>query len=151
MTYQRKRGRPIDLNTVRNVTRRRAGGDGGAWLSLEQAGSVWPSCVARQEEQPREGPAKRARGRVAAGMVTSFDGEQHVRKEAKRWMVELDLPGKLIETATVDALAVGDPDVAPITDKQGHLEPDAALRGNENVPCPATRCGTNPTPPNDWL
>ncbi len=61
-------------------------------------------------------------------------------------MAELNLKGKPIETAIIDALAVRDPDVAPITDKQGHPAPDADLSDNENVPLPSEPVRYEPDP-----
>jgi len=45
-------------------------------------------------------------------------------------------PAKALEKALLDALAVRDPDVDPVTDKKGNPEPDPYLRDNENVPLP---------------
>ncbi len=61
-------------------------------------------------------------------------------------MADLDLSGKPIENAIVDAMAVRDPAVDPITDKQGDPEPDADLRDNENVPLPSDPVRYEPDP-----
>jgi hypothetical protein len=61
-------------------------------------------------------------------------------------MADLHLDGKPIENAIVDALAVRDPDAAPITDKHGHPEPDPDLRDNENVPLPNEPVRYEPDP-----
>ena len=98
--------------------------------------------LAKLDEQQLEGLVQHARGRVG----TSFDGEAAARKEAKRWTAELDLSGKPIENAIVDALAVRDPDADPITDKHGHPEPDSDLRDNENVPLPPDPVRYEPDP-----
>jgi type I restriction enzyme M protein len=41
--------------------------------------------------------------------------------------------------AIVEALAVRDPEVDPVTDRKGNPEPDPELRDNENVPLPAVK------------
>jgi len=93
--------------------------------------------LAKLDEQQRHALVEHARGRVAEGSgTTTFESESAARKEAKRWMADLGLDGKPIENAIVDALAVRDPDAAPITDKHGNPEPDPDLRDNENVPLP---------------
>ncbi len=98
--------------------------------------------LAKLDEQQLEGLVERARGRVG----TSFDSEAAARKEAQRWMAEIDLSGKPIENAIVDALAVRDSGVDPITDKKGHPEPDSDLRDNENVPLPPDPVRYEPDP-----
>jgi type I restriction enzyme M protein len=101
---------------------------------------------AKLDEQQRQALVEHARGRAAEGTGTTFDSEAAARKEAKRWMAELHLDGKPIENAIVDALALRDPDAAPITDKHGHPEPDPDLRDNENVPLPNEPVRYEPDP-----
>jgi type I restriction enzyme M protein len=98
--------------------------------------------LAKLDEQQRQALVELARGRV--GMT--FESEAAARKEAKRWMTDLHLDGKPIENAIVDALAVRDPDAAPITDKHGDPEPDPDLRDNENVPLPNEPVRYEPDP-----
>lgn len=98
--------------------------------------------LAKLDEQQLEGLVERTRRRVG----TTFEGEAAARKEAKRWMAELDLSGKPIEHAIVDALAIRDPDADPITDKKGNPEPDSDLRDNENVPLPPDPVRYEPDP-----
>ncbi|MGK2955349.1 MAG: SAM-dependent DNA methyltransferase, partial [Solirubrobacterales bacterium] len=98
--------------------------------------------LAKLDEQQRQALVEHARGRVG----TTFDSEAAARKEAKRWMADLHLDGKPIENAIVDALAVRDPDAAPITDKHGQPEPDPDLRDNENVPLPNEPVRYEPDP-----
>jgi type I restriction enzyme M protein len=103
--------------------------------------------LAKLDEQQRQALVEHARGRVAEETgATTFDSEAAARKEAKRWMADLHLDGKPIENAIVDALAVRDPDAAPITDKHGYPEPDADLRDNENVPLPNEPVRYEPDP-----
>ena len=97
---------------------------------------------AKLGEQQLEGLVERVSGRVGA----TFAGEAEVRKEAKRWMAELDLKGKPIENAIVDALSVRDPEADPIADKHGNPEPDPDLRDNENVPLPSEAVRYEPDP-----
>ncbi len=49
------------------------------------------------------------------------------------WALEIT---KAQAKAVLDALAVRDPEVDPITDRKGDPEPDPELRDNENVPLP---------------
>jgi type I restriction enzyme M protein len=98
--------------------------------------------LAKLDEQQRQVLVEHARGRVG----TTFDSEAAARKEAKRWMADLHLDGKPIESAIVDALAQRDPDADPITDKHGHPEPDPDLRDNENVPLPNEPVRYEPDP-----
>src|SRR6056297_440778 len=69
--------------------------------------------LAKLEDDQRNALAEHASGRVG----TTFANEADARAEAKRWMADLDLKGKPIESAIVDALSVRDPDAEAITDK----------------------------------
>ena len=98
--------------------------------------------LAKLTDDQRDALAEHASGRVG----TTFATEVDANAEAKRWMADLELKGKQVESAIVDALSVRDPDADPITDKHGTPEPDADLRDNENVPLPPDPVRYEPDP-----
>ncbi len=98
--------------------------------------------LAKLESSSEKRWPTRVRGRVGE----SFKSDAEARKAAKQWMADLDLPGKPIEQAIVDALATRDPEAEVIRDSKGNPEPDADLRDNENVPLPDEQVRYEPDP-----
>jgi type I restriction enzyme M protein len=68
-----------------------------------------------------------------------LDDADVATKRVKTLMSEAGVRGAAVQKAVLDALAVRDPEAAPVTDAKGNVLPDPDLRNNENVPLPAVQ------------
>jgi type I restriction enzyme M protein len=68
--------------------------------------------------------------------VGTYSTDEALRDLARTALQRVDMKGKPIENAIVDAFAIRDPDADPVTDTKGNVLPDPDLRDNENVPLP---------------
>jgi type I restriction enzyme M protein len=75
--------------------------------------------------------------RLGASRGETFERQLPAAQRIGTVMTGHGLRDKPLATALLDALAVRDPEAAPVTDAKGRALPDPELRDNENVPLPA--------------